>query len=154
MNISAYLILITIHCKSTETKIETASEKEVQVSQVKKELIQESDSVNYYELPDTTSIENPEGLLTFSLPVTNQIQIQHFRKLVTSASGKYSIHPPSGCLPSYNSALVFKKGSNKEIILFSYNCGLLYMSYEKLFIDVSESRSKIEESFRSIRSGK
>jgi hypothetical protein len=120
----------------------------------KKEFIQKASHVAYYEIPELSEIVNPEELGTFSIKVNNLSHIERFRNLATSSDQEFYTSPPKNCKPSFNSALVFKFQNQSETILFSRNCGLLYLYQEKLYADVKEQSMNIENTFRMIRSGK
>ncbi len=133
---------------------EKQNEKNAFLQMDTKNSILQSNLVVYYELPETTLIQNPEEYLTFSQVVKNQTRIERFKTILTSDQQLYHKSPPNGCKPSYNSALVFESSDRKNIILFSINCGLLYIYKEELFIDVSEQLIDLENNFRLMRSGK
>lgn len=149
--------IILIQCSSTSEKSEVLSEsnnQNIKLSSNSRELILQSNSVIYYELPETSMIQNPEDYLTFSQPVKNTSHIEKFKTLVTSNEQIYLNSPPKDCSPTYNSALVFRGESKKNIILFSINCAVLYLYNDKLFIDISTNLNQLENNFRMIRSGR
>lgn len=156
-------ILFLVHCQSSipspnskkPSDIKNTQEKTVDsLPSEKIQLLNSADTIEYYELPGTTDLSNPEDLLTFSLPVKNRNHIHQIQRLILASGQTYHRTPPRDCKPSFNSALVFQSPSKKETVLFSINCGLIYLYQEKLFIDVFLQRMDIEMSFRQIRSGR
>jgi hypothetical protein len=155
-----YLILIILNIQCALPKNESHPKESInnlENSYLKldtKNSILKSNQVVYYELPETTLIQNPEEYLTFSQIVKNQSRIERFKTILTSDQQKYSKYPPKDCKPSYNSALVFETVDQKNIILFSINCGLLYIYKDELYIDITEQLIDLENNFRLIRSGR
>ncbi|MCC5814401.1 MAG: hypothetical protein JJT78_06570 [Leptospira sp.] len=156
-------LFVFINCQSNQ-EIKPANDEEKSQSQItveikrlkpsKKEFIQKASHVAYYEIPELSEIINPEELGTFSIRVNNLSHIDRFRNLTTSSDQEFYTTPPHNCKPSFNSALVFKFQNESETILFSRNCGLLYLYQEKLYADVKEQSTNIENTFRMIRSGR
>ena len=74
--------IILIQCSSISEKSEVLSEsnnQNIKLSSNSRELILQSNSVIYYELPETSMIQNPEDYLTFSQPVKNTSHIEKFK---------------------------------------------------------------------------
>lgn len=154
-------LLLLIACKSTETSSKPLQSVQPHpvasvagLPESKKSFIQEAQKVEYYELPDTVIVADPEAMLTFSLPVKNSDHIRKFKDLLARDNLPLSHSPSHACKPSYNSALVFQSALQKETVLFSINCGLLYYYQERIFIDIRGRSHELERIFREIRSGR
>lgn len=146
-------------CQTSETKLSSKEDKrseptKKEISKSKKELILQAQNIEYYELPDIVDISDPETLLTFSIPVKNKEEIAVLRRLVVSSESPSYETPPENCRPRFHSALVFRHIGKTETLLFSINCGLIYLYQEKVYLDVGMQRMEIEKSFRKIRSGR
>jgi hypothetical protein len=144
---------VTIPKKSTDSQSQSKAESQ-NLNPAKREFLQKASHVEYYEIPELSEIVNPEELGTFSIRVNNLTHIERFRILTTSHDRQFQKVPPQNCKPSFNSALVFKLQNKSETILFSRNCGILYLYQEKLYADVKEQSTDIEKTFRMIRSGR
>lgn len=147
------ILFLLISC-STPSPQENQSSTTQPIPQNLKTLLLTTDNVQYYELPDTKIVTNPEELLTFSNPVRNLSHLQKLREITTNSQLLYSSTPPKSCKPSYNSALVYTKGTEKQTVLFSINCNLLFFYQEGLYLDIRNQTMVIEDIFRRIRSGR
>lgn len=152
------ILTVIAQCKTTPTH-ERKTDSQFKsspptIQENSKKIFLESDEIRYFEIPGFTELVNPEELETFSHKVQNPIYIDKFRRITALSAKPYSYSPENNCKPSYNSALVFRKGTQKETVLFSINCGLLYLYEEKLYLDVGLERMEIENTFRQIRSGR
>jgi hypothetical protein len=147
-------LLLLCSCSSTVNTTQQIDDSSKPMPHHLKNFLLSSKIVNYYELPDTVMISDPEELLTFSIPVKNPNHLRKFRILTTNTNQKYNSLPPKSCKPSFNSALVFEDENVKQTILFSLNCGLLFFYQEGLYLDVGNQTMDIETTFREIRSGR
>jgi hypothetical protein len=151
---SILIIFLLISC-STPIKQDNQETPSTQpIPQKLKVFLLTTTNIQYYELPDTEMVTNPEELLTFSNPVRNPSHLQKLRQITTNSQLQYSSSPPKSCKPSYNSALVYTGDTEKQTILFSINCSLLFFYQERLYLDIGNQTMVIEDIFRKIRSGR
>ena len=115
------------------------------------QVVEKSDSIYYYELPDTLDDIDPEKISTFKTRIKNQAAIEKIKSIIKNGRFSYSLEKSKRCLPAYNAAIVFRKGEKRSVILISSYCAILFVREENLYLNFDKEKDEIEKLFSEMR---
>ncbi|MBE7410462.1 MAG: hypothetical protein L6Q54_10650 [Leptospiraceae bacterium] len=115
------------------------------------QVVEKSDLITYYELPDTLDDIDPETISTFKIKVKNTFLLNQIQSLLKNGKFAYTPEKSKRCLPAYNSAIVYRKDGVKSTILFSFSCAILKVAEENIYLNFDNEKERIEKLFTEIR---
>ncbi len=115
------------------------------------QVVEKSESTNYFELPDALDDVDPETISTFKTKIKNPSLITQIQFILKNGNFSYTPEKSKRCLPAYNAAIVYRKGGKKSTILFSFPCAILKVKEENIYLNFDSDKEKIEKLFSEIR---
>ncbi len=115
------------------------------------QVVEKSDSVYYYELPDALDDIDPESIPTFKTKIKNKVVIEKIQSIIKNGTFSYTLEKSKRCLPAYNAAIVFRKGEKRSVILVSSHCAILKTLEENLYLNFDKEKDEIEKLFSEMR---
>jgi hypothetical protein len=112
--------------------------------------IENSNSVLYFELPDTLDDTDPEEVLTFGKKVNNKALLENIKKLMEKGRNEF-MYKPSNCKLLFSNAFVFYSDKARESILFSQNCGVLKLREQNIYLNFLPYSVELDSIFRDVR---